>query len=100
MASSLLSMLLKQTGALPTVGGGGSGSHGDSPAIQEIPPTKVACAFCHKEHDPKEKCEAMKQALRLKSDWDRESAAQRRADAAKEKAAKAEAKAAADAARP
>ena len=56
--------------------------------IRELPGMRAStkCWFCNKEHDPLEKCNAMKQAIRLKGDWDQAEAKARK-----------EAKAAADA---
>ena len=54
----------------------------EEPPIKELPapkPLAWKCIFCHAEHDPSQKCAAMKQALRLKSDWDKEQAKSRRA---------------------
>ena len=89
----MMAMLLQQQEALKQLMGGQmtpGGTASEKPAIEEIPPPKaVKCFFCHKEHDPSEKCEAMKQALRLKGDWDKQQAADRRAAEAAAKAAKA-----------
>ena len=52
------------------------------PAIKELPPPKPVaqkCKFCHTEHDLSVLCGAAKQALRLKSDWDKEQARARKA---------------------
>ena len=57
----------------------------EDPPIKELAPPKPAtqkCQFCHSDHDLSTKCSAMKQALRLKGDWDKEQAAKRRASEA------------------
>jgi hypothetical protein len=62
----------------------------EEPPIKELPAPKNAwgmCAFCHAEHDLTVKCPAQKQALRLKSDWDKAQAQERKAAAAAAKAA-------------
>ena len=69
-------------------GMGDAGGSAGGPAIRELPPPpSVKCVFCSKEHDPREKCGAMTQALRLKNDWDRKEKADRKAAEAAAKAA-------------
>ena len=70
--------------------GGTPPGNSDKPVIEEVPPPALPkCFFCSNEHDPREKCNAMKQALRLKGDWDKEEAAKRKAAQEAAKAAKA-----------
>ena len=57
------------------------GTPEEGPVIKELPAPKPAeqkCQFCHGMHDLSVKCQAMKQALRLKSAWDKEQANKRK----------------------
>ena len=60
--------------------GAQGGPPSEDPPIRELPAprsTVVKCDFCHSEHEATFKCAARKQALRLKSDWDKEQATAR-----------------------